>query len=100
MTATVVLLTLLLAPAASGNAAAPAACEVWTRGSETPPHVKEWFAHAADERVVRCPQAAAKESAASAPQGMRKASTPEDWPNTSAENVVSTRPTSGSSWPR
>jgi len=64
VTATVVLLTLLLAPAASGNAAASAACEVWTRGSETlPPHVKEWFAHSTDERVLRCPQAAATEGA-------------------------------------
>ena len=67
MTATVVLVTLLLAPAASGNAAAPAACEVWTRGSETLlPHVKEWFAHSTDERVVRCPQAAATEGAGAA----------------------------------
>jgi len=64
VTATVVLLTLLLAPAASGNAAAPAGCEVWTRGSETlSPYVKEWFAHSTDERVVRCPQAAATEGA-------------------------------------
>lgn len=60
MTATLVLVTLLLAPAAAGNAAAPAACEVYTRGSETvPAHVKEWFAHSHDERVVRCPQDAA-----------------------------------------
>jgi hypothetical protein len=62
--ATVVLVTLLLTPAASGNAAARAACEIWTRGSGTlPPHVKEWFAHSQDERVVRCPQAAATEGA-------------------------------------
>jgi hypothetical protein len=60
VTATLVLVTLLLAPAASGNATAPAACEVYTRGSATlPAHVKEWFAHSPDERVVRCPQAAA-----------------------------------------
>jgi hypothetical protein len=64
VTATVVLVTLLLAPAASGNAAAPAACEVFRRGSETlPAHVKEWFAHSPDERVVRCPQAAGTEAA-------------------------------------
>jgi hypothetical protein len=63
VTATVVLVTLLLAPAA-GNAAAPAACEVYRRGGETlPTHVKEWFAHSPDERVVRCPQGAATEGA-------------------------------------
>ena len=60
MTATVVLLSLLLAPAASGSAAPPAACKTFTRSSETPPPlVREWFAHAPDERVVMCPQAAA-----------------------------------------
>ena len=44
MTATVVLVTLLLAPAASSGAAPPAACEVFTRSSGTlPPLVREWF---------------------------------------------------------
>jgi hypothetical protein len=67
VTATVVLVTLLLAPAAAGNAAAPAACEVFTRGSETlPTHVKEWFAHSPDQRVVRCPQPAATAGAGAA----------------------------------
>jgi hypothetical protein len=67
VTATVVLVTLLLAPAASGNAAAPAACEVYTRGSETlPTHVKEWFAHSLDERVVRCPATATEGAGATA----------------------------------
>ena len=60
MTATVVLVTLLLAPAAPGSGAAPAACKTFTRSSETqPPLVREWFAHSADERVVMCPQAGA-----------------------------------------
>ena len=59
MTATVVL-TLLLAPTASGSAAAPAACETYTRGSGSlPALVSEWFAHSPDERVVMCPQAGA-----------------------------------------
>ncbi|HEY1874362.1 MAG TPA: hypothetical protein VGG67_08170 [Steroidobacteraceae bacterium] len=57
MTATVVLVTLLLAPAAGGSAAAPAACEVYARSTPTPPPlVREWLAHSADERVVMCPQ--------------------------------------------
>ena len=57
MTATVVLVTLLLTPAASSSAAAPAACETFTRGSEAlPAHVSEWFTHSLDERVVMCPQ--------------------------------------------
>ena len=60
MTATVVLVTLLLAPAAPGSAAAPAACKTYTRDSEAPPPlVREWFAHAPDERVVMCPQSGA-----------------------------------------
>jgi hypothetical protein len=60
VTATVVLVTLLLAPAAPGSGAAPAACKTFTRSSETqPPLVREWFAHSADERVVMCPQAGA-----------------------------------------
>ena len=59
MTATVVLVTLLLT-AASGSAAAPAACETFTRSSESmPAHVREWLAHSLDERVVMCPQAGA-----------------------------------------
>jgi len=58
VTATVVLVTLLLAPAASGSAAPPAACQVFTRSSATlPALVSEWFAHSSDERVVMCPQA-------------------------------------------
>ena len=57
MTATGVLVTLLLAPAASGAAAAPA-CETFARGSATLPMlVGEWFGHSSDERVVKCPQA-------------------------------------------
>ena len=60
MTATLVLVTLLLTPAASGSAAAPAACRTYTRGSEAlPAHVSEWFAHSLDERIVRCLQAGA-----------------------------------------
>jgi hypothetical protein len=57
VTATVVLVTLLLMPAASGSAAA-SACKTYTRGSEAlPALVSEWFAHSSDERVVMCPQA-------------------------------------------
>jgi hypothetical protein len=57
VTATVVLVTLLLTPAASGSAAAPAACETFTRSSESmPAHVTDWLAHSPDERVVMCPQ--------------------------------------------
>ena len=57
MTATVVFVTLLLAPAAGGNATAPAACEVFTHSTGTPPPlVREWLAHSGDERVVMCPQ--------------------------------------------
>jgi hypothetical protein len=57
VTATGVLVTLLLAPAASGAAAAPA-CETFARGSATLPMlVGEWFGHSSDERVVKCPQA-------------------------------------------
>jgi hypothetical protein len=64
VTATVVLVTLLLTSAASGSAAAPAACKTFTRSSETlPPLVREWFAHSPDERVVMCPQAGAPGSA-------------------------------------
>lgn len=60
MTATVVLVTLLLAPAASGSGAAPAACKTFTRSGETLPLlVREWFAHSPDERVLMCPQAGA-----------------------------------------
>ena len=57
MTATVVLVTLLLAPAASGSAAAPAACETFSRSTGAPPSlVRDWLAHSGDERVVMCPQ--------------------------------------------
>jgi hypothetical protein len=57
VTATVVLVSLLLAPAANGGAAAPAACETFTRGTGTrPPLVHDWLTHSGDERVVMCPQ--------------------------------------------
>ena len=60
MTATVVLVTLLLTPAASGSAAAPAACQAFTRSSAAlPTLVTEWFARSTDERVLMCPQAGA-----------------------------------------
>jgi hypothetical protein len=60
VTATVVLVTLLLTPAASGGAAPPAACKTFTRSGEPlPPLVQQWFAHSPDERVVMCPQARA-----------------------------------------
>ena len=62
MTATVVLLTLLLAPAASDRAQAPpaATCQSFSRDAEKlPPLVREWFAQSADERVLVCPQSAA-----------------------------------------
>jgi hypothetical protein len=68
VTATVVLVTLLLAPATSGAAAAPAACETFTRSSESlPALVREWFADSPDERVVMCPQPGAPGSAAAQP---------------------------------
>ncbi len=55
MSAGVVLLT-LLAPGAS-DAAAPAACETFSREARALPRlVSEWFAHSTDERVVICPQ--------------------------------------------
>jgi hypothetical protein len=57
VTATVVLVTLLLAPAANGSAAASAACETFTRSTGTPPPlVRDWLAHSGDERVLMCPQ--------------------------------------------
>jgi hypothetical protein len=60
VTATVVLVTLLLAPAAPGSAAAPGACQAFTRSSATlPTLVSEWFARSTDERVLTCPQAGA-----------------------------------------
>jgi len=60
VTATVVLVALLLAPADPGSAAASTACQTYTRGSGTlPALVREWFAHSPDERVVICPQAGA-----------------------------------------
>jgi hypothetical protein len=60
VTATLILVTLLLAPAASDSAVPPASCETFTRGTGTlPPLVREWFAHSGDERVVMCPQAGA-----------------------------------------
>jgi hypothetical protein len=58
--ATVVLVTLLLAPATSGGAAPPAACKTYARGGPSlPAPVSQWLAHSPDERVVMCPQAAA-----------------------------------------
>ena len=64
MTATTVLVTLLLAPAASGGAPPAAACEIFTRSSEAlPALVREWFGHSGDERVVICPQTGASGSA-------------------------------------
>jgi len=62
VTVTVVLLTLLLAPAASDGAQAPpaATCQSFSRDAENlPPLVREWFAQSADERVLVCPQGAA-----------------------------------------
>jgi hypothetical protein len=60
VTATVVLVTLLLTPAASGSGAAPDACETFTRSSATlPTLVREWFARSPDERVRMCPQSGA-----------------------------------------
>jgi len=60
VTATVVLVTLLLAPTASGSAAAPAACQAFTRSSATlPTLVSEWFGRSTDERVLMCPQTSA-----------------------------------------
>jgi hypothetical protein len=62
VTATVVLLTLLLAPDAAGGAQAPpaAGCQSFSRDAETsPPLVREWFARSADERVLVCPQSSA-----------------------------------------
>jgi hypothetical protein len=68
VTATVVLVTLLLAPAASGSAAAPAACETFARGSATlPTLVREWFAHSPDQRVRMCAQAGAPGGEAATP---------------------------------
>jgi hypothetical protein len=58
VTATMVLVTLLLTPVASGNAAPSTGCKTYARGSEAlPALVSEWFAHSPDERVVMCPQA-------------------------------------------
>ena len=68
MTATVVLVTLLLAPAPSGAAVAPAACESFTRSSEPlPALVHAWFADSTDERVTVCPQPGAAAGAAAPP---------------------------------
>jgi len=62
VTATVVLVTLLLAPA-SGSAPPAAACKTYARGSEAlPALVSEWFSHSLDERVVMCPQASSSAS--------------------------------------
>ncbi len=59
MSASVVLLTLLLAPGASEAAPAPSACQSFSREAQALPRlVSEWFAHSADERVVMCPQRA------------------------------------------
>jgi hypothetical protein len=67
VTATVVLVTLLLAPGASGSAAPAAACKTYARGSETlPALVSEWFSHSLDERVVVCPQVSSAASGSTA----------------------------------
>ncbi len=71
MTAIVVLVTLLLAPAASSEAeapAAPAACQSFSRSTQPlPPLVRKWFARSPDERVMVCPQTAAPGNEAAAP---------------------------------
>ena len=71
MTATAVLVTLLLAPAASAEEPAPgvaAACQSFSRASEKlPPLVRAWFGQSADERVLACPQAPAAVGEAIAP---------------------------------
>ena len=68
MTATVVLATLLLAPATSGGATASSACETWTRASTAAPAlVREWFARSTDQRVRVCPQPAATGAESAAP---------------------------------
>jgi hypothetical protein len=70
VTATVVLLTLLLAPAAADAAHAPAApsCQSFSRDAQSaPPLVRAWFTASADERVVMCPQSATAAGAAAVP---------------------------------
>jgi hypothetical protein len=68
MSATLVLVTLLLAPATSGAATASSACETWTRASPAAPAlVREWFAHSTDERVLACQQPATTGTDAAAP---------------------------------
>jgi hypothetical protein len=71
LTTIVALVTLLLAPAASGAAEAPAAstaCQTFSRSTQpAPPLVREWFARSPDERVVVCPQTAAPGNEAAAP---------------------------------
>lgn len=70
MTATVVLLTLLLSPAAADAPHAPAApsCQSFSRDSQSaPPLVRAWFTASADERVVICPQSATAAGAAAVP---------------------------------
>jgi hypothetical protein len=64
VTATVVLLSLLMAPAAPGaaHAAAPPPCQSFSRQAQTaamPAYVRAWFAHSTDERVAVCPNVAA-----------------------------------------
>ena len=68
MTATVVLVTLLLAPATSGAAPASPACEIWARGSTAAPAVvQDWFARSTDQRVRVCPQPATTGAESAAP---------------------------------
>ncbi|HEY6824469.1 MAG TPA: hypothetical protein VI195_08515 [Steroidobacteraceae bacterium] len=70
VTATVVLLALLLAPAAAGAAHPPAApsCQSFSReGQSPPPLVRAWFADSADQRVVVCPQSATAAGAGPVP---------------------------------
>jgi hypothetical protein len=70
--ATVVLLSLLVAPAApdAAHASAPPACQSFSREAQTPAmpaFVRAWFAHSTDERVTVCPQNAAASGESSAP---------------------------------
>ena len=59
MTAAAALLGLLLAPAPGAAAPAPPPCEIFSRGSGSPPPlVRSWFADSDDERVLVCAQGA------------------------------------------
>jgi hypothetical protein len=68
MSATLVLVALLLAPATEGSATASSACETWTRASAAQPAVvRGWFAHSTDERVLVCQQPATTGTDGAAP---------------------------------